>query len=144
MARTGLGNRPFGYGTPASQGLAPIKVIVSNFVGVNKDYEIDEKTGELAQMPVTRQRVFLAISETLRSSVARPLDGILLPKKITEKFEREVADAVTKALYQLIEVDEVIEIDSIEVVHEGSRAKIIVSYTDLSTKQLETVSTTSI
>jgi len=132
----GIGSTPFGYGTPTTAGTLPKRVAAANYLNpATKDYEQDPDTGELAQMPIVRQRVLLALTETFGSSSARPTDGILTPRKIGKDFQRAMADAVRQALRQLIEVERAIRVDDVTVRHEGSRAITTLSYTDLATGQ---------
>lgn len=138
MAR--IGSTPFGVGTPATAAALPKRIAVANWVNpTTKDYETDPDTGELAQMPLTRQRVLLALIESYGSSSVRPRDGVSLPRKIGANFRREVTDAVAQALRQLIEVEQVIRLDDVTVDSSGMRAIITVSFTDLTTGQAQSV-----
>lgn len=105
------------------------------------DYEIDQTTGQLKQMPRTRQRVLLALITLQKSATASPGFGNQLPRKMGTAFEIQTKQAVLFALRHLTESEQVIRIESI-VVERGrnSRARVTLSYTDLETNLPDQVS----
>lgn len=126
---------PFGLGTPIPATAPPTGEAGVRFIDpATGDYQQDPVTRQLAQMPTTRQRVLLAVM-TLRNSMSVNREfGIRLPRKMGTFFESEVTQAVRAALQHLTDTEAVIRIDSI-LVERGaaSRARITVSFTDLTT-----------
>lgn len=106
-----------------------------------KDYEVNEATGNLKQMPGVRQQVFLAISTIQGTANPNPRFGIRLPNKMNNSFENECKSAVKSALSHLTDVDPpIIEINKIQVTKgRNSRAEILIDYTDLSTGEPDQV-----
>jgi len=99
------------------------------------DYENDGDTGQLKQMPGTRQRVLLAIKTIRGSATANPRFGKLSPTKMGAQFEAEEEAAVRSALAHLTREDApVIRIDDIRVTRIATgRSLTVLSYTDLTT-----------
>lgn len=127
----GLG--PFGLGTPATAPDPPSGQAGSRYLNPQtKDYELDATTGQLAQMPATRQRVLLALMTKLKSATTAQKFGASMPTKMGTTFEAEVQQAVRLALFHLTDTEPVIRIDGILVERgRGSRARVTVSYTDI-------------
>lgn len=130
-----LGTGPFGLGTPISDAAPAAGPTGSRFINpITGDYEQDPDTKHLKQMPGTRQRVVLALTTLLGSSSVIPKFGVRFPKKMGQTFDAKCQQAVRSALRQLTEVEEVVRIDGITVEKGlGGRARIVVSWTDLST-----------
>jgi len=129
----GLG--AFGLETPDEAPEPPTGQPGSRYINpATGDYEIDATTGQLKQMPRTRQRVLLALITLRKSASMVPGFGNSLPNKMGTAFEVQVRQAVRLALKHLTETEEAIRIDSI-LVERGanSRARVTVSYTDLET-----------
>lgn len=126
---------PFGLGTPIPATAPPTGTAGTRYLNpATGDYEQDPVTRQLAQMPTTRQRVLLAVM-TLRDSMSVNRGfGVRLPRKMGTFFESEVTQAVRAALRHLTDTEQVIRIDSITVERgSGSRARIVISFTDLTT-----------
>jgi hypothetical protein len=126
---------PCGLGTPISGDPPPLPGAGSRYINpASGDYEQDPTTKQLAQMPAVRQRVLLALITVIESSNAAPGLGIRLPRKMGTTYEAEVRAEVMLALNQLVEVEKVIRVDSIEVLRgAGGRSQITVSFTDTTT-----------
>src|SRR6478609_537906 len=136
----GLG--PCGFGTPISADPIPAGPVGCRFIDPSTgDYAIDIATRQFQQMPPLRQRVLLALTTLFRSNNAVPGFGIKLPQKLGSNYQVEVTNAVNAAVYQLTSIEKIMQIDSI-VAQKGSggRSLITVSYTDLTTKQKDSVS----
>jgi hypothetical protein len=132
---------PFGVGTTAPAVSAPTPGGGVRYIDpATKDYEYDSTTGQLAQMPTVRQRVLLAVM-TLQGSVSvNTAKGILLPRKMGGQFDVEMKQSVRTALYQLTDVEAVLSIDDIKVEPgQGGRARVTITYTDLTTGEEDTV-----
>ncbi len=131
-----LGSTPFGAGTPLPAGAPPtgLSTFVRFIDGVTGDFQQDAATGHLAQMPLVRQRVFLALVTRLGSSSVLPGFGLKRPTKIDNSIVRTMQAAARVALYQLTDVEKVVRIDDliVEQVTSG-RVQLTVLYTDLST-----------
>ena len=141
-----IGQTPFGYGDPTEVS-APIDNLQADTARylnpLTKDWQIDSDTGEYARMPAIRQRVLLALTTIKGSAMGLPDFGVELPKVMDAAFDRRVAASVRLALYQLSDVEKVIRIDGVEVERTTIRATVTVSYTDLTTGQPDSVSTTA-
>lgn len=141
----GAGVTAAGIGEPATIVDNPEPSDGSMYINpYTKDYELDASTGQLAQMPPVRQMVLLALSTIKGTATALPWLGISYPSKITQSFESECIASVNAALSHLTrEDDPQITIDRVSVeVASGiqGRAKITVSYTDLTTGEYDAVS----
>jgi len=135
----GLG--PFGLETPDDPPEPPTGTAGSRYINpATGDYETDGVTGQLKQMPRTRQRVLLALVTLRRSASTSPGFGGKYPRKMGTTFEIETRQAVLFALKHLIEVEKAIRIENILIERGlGSRARITVSYTDLDTNEPDQV-----
>lgn len=104
------------------------------------DYEV-LSTGELARMPVVRQRVLLAVTTLLGSSSVVPGFGAQIPRKIDATWERRARNSIRLALSQLADVERVIRIDTILFAETNTvgRRQITISYTDLVTTENDAV-----
>ena len=103
-----LGLFPFGIGTPVSVTDPPdaADTQFSRYINPGSgDYEVDDVTGHLKQMPPVRQRVLLALKTTLGSSNALPGLGVDKPKKIGTNFQDIMKRRVREALVQLTDVE---------------------------------------
>lgn len=131
----GAGSTPAGVGAPEAAPLPPtIDGGVRYINPATGDYELDPATGQYAQMPIIRQRVMIALLTVKRSSTVLPDLGIIRPTKMGDRFQAEMEQSVREALHQLTDIEQVIEIDFVTVERgAGGRARITVSYTDLTT-----------
>lgn len=134
----------FGLSTPLVAPDPPSGSAGSRWINpASGDYELDGQTGQLKQMPGTRQRVLLAIM-TIKGT-ASPVSrfGITLPTKMGTTFENECKVATRDALAHLTSGDNpVIRINSITVERgKSSRARITVDWTDITTGEPDQVST---
>lgn len=139
LMQFGLG--PFGLETPDTPPDVPTGEAGSRFINpATGDYEKDGVTGQLKQMPRTRQRVLLALITLRRTASTSPGFGSKLPRKMGTAFEIETRQAVLYALRHLTDVEKVIRIESL-LVERGlnSRARVTVSYTDLDTNEPDQV-----
>lgn len=135
----GLG--AFGLETPDEAPDPPTGPPGSRYINpATGDYELDQTTGQLKQMPRTRQRVLLALITLQKSATGVPAFGNFLPRKMGTAFEVQVKQAVLFALRHLTDSEQVIRIEAI-IVERGrnSRARVTVSYTDLETNQPDEV-----
>lgn len=135
---------PFGVGTPATAEAPPTKAPVNAaFIDYRtRDYVIDAE-GAIARMPITRQRVLLALSTLLGSSSVQPEAGLALPRRIDESYPQRAKAAILQALAFLVPNDIAISSDDIEVDTTSivGRVQIAVSYVDLHTGQPDQVTT---
>jgi hypothetical protein len=131
----GFGVGPAGLGTPVTTAAPPDGPAGSRFIDpAVKDYAQDPSTGQQKQMPKVRQQVLLALT-TLRGSASTLRDfGARVPRKMGDRFQAEVTNAVKAALQHLTDTQKVIRIDSIKAIHgRGGRAEITVAWSDLTT-----------
>jgi phage baseplate assembly protein W len=136
----GFGSAPFGssgagLGVPVHASAPPDGPAGSRFIDpVTKDYAIDSTTGQLQQMPPIRQRVLLALTTVLGSATTLPGFGMTFPRKMGDRFEGQVKNAVAAALYQLTTVEKVIRVTNV-IVEKGAagRSRTTVQYVDTST-----------
>lgn len=144
----GIGTTPLGPTTPAGFAVAPELAdpptdypTESRFIDpISKDWVPDTGNSyEWQRMPTTRQRVFLALTTVKGSNAALFGFGFDLPRKMDSAFDRRVTTAVQSALYQLLQVERRITLDSVSVERTAQRAVITVSYTDLETGEEDTV-----
>lgn len=135
LGSASFGAFPFGLGTPVEAAIPPTGFPGSRYINPGSgDYEVDADSGQLAQMPGTRQRVLLALKTLKGSSSVLPEFGILLPRKIDQAIDLRVRDAVRVALSHLTDVDKVIRIESVLVSRRTTgRLAVTLAYTDLST-----------
>jgi phage baseplate assembly protein W len=135
-----IGSTPFGVGTPAvSQ--APPETHLRNAAFIDyreRDYVFDSE-GELERMPVTRQRVLLALATRRGSSSIMPEFGLALPARIDSSFNERAQQAVLDALSHLVGTAIEIEEIRVDVGYPVGRVKITVSYTDLTTRESQEV-----
>ena len=144
---TGFGVMPFGLGpfgleTPDDPPTPPTGTAGSRYINpATGDYEVDETTGQLKQMPRTRQRVLLALITMRRTVPTAPRFGANLPRKMGTSFEVEVRQSVALALQHLVN-ERAIDLQQI-VVERGrnSRARVTVNYIDLDTDEPDFVET---
>jgi len=98
-----------------------------------RDYVL-RSDGELERMPITRQRVLLALSTLLESSTVQPEFGVRLPGIIDQQDEAAVRSAVRVALRHLTSDGSVllkaVTVNSSDVI---GRSQITVEYEDTST-----------
>jgi hypothetical protein len=128
----GFGSTPFGVGTPLPADEPPGATTgLSRYLNPNTgDYLYDTTTRQLAQMPLNRQRVLIALLTERGSSVVRSL-GIVGPKKMGTNFDAEMSSAVRSALRPLVEAG-AIRIEQIIPRRESTgRGGAVVVYTDL-------------
>lgn len=138
MAGFGLmpfGTGPMGLGTPVSASLPPDGPAGCRYINpATRDYQIDDSTGQFAQMPKARQQVLLAITTLVKSATTLDWFGIRTPRKMGDRFQAEIETSVRTALRHLTETQKVIRIDSIDARRgAGGRALITVGFTDLTT-----------
>lgn len=132
---TPMGLAPFGLGTPLAAPNAATGTWGSRFLDpLTKDWSLDPATGQYRQMPPVRQRVYFALAETFGSSTVRRDDGLLLPDKMGDGFERLQEAAVRQALRQLTDVERVIRLTLVLTNKLSSqRAHTLVQWVDLTT-----------
>lgn len=131
---------PFGTGGPAT-GVAPPtrKVTGARFIDpVTKDYVYDEE-GAYQRMPITRQRVLLAVTTEFRSSTVLP-DGIRMPKRMGSSWEQKARIEVERILQPMIR-DKSMQLLSVvaERVPPTGRSLITISFIDLASGQRDSV-----
>lgn len=132
---------PFGTGTPvvaqAPPENAPDGARYLN--PASRDYEQGDD-GEYLRMPSTRQRVLLAVMTELGSMSVAPNDGLRLPKKMNEHFERKAAIEVRRVLQPMIR-EGALRLDAVTTVERVStgRARIRIDFTDLATRQRDSL-----
>ncbi len=128
-----FGTGPAGLGDPVEASAPPTGSAGVRFLSVKTgDYEQDDDTGQLKQIPASRQKVVLALRTIEGSSSALTTFGIKHPRKMGDRFEAEMRNAVQVALRHLTETQKVIRIDQIIVEKgAGGRSKTTVVYTDI-------------
>ena len=138
-----LGSTPFGVGTPLPAGPPPVgnSGLCRYLDGLTGDYAIDHVTGHLASMPVTRQRVLLAILTVKGSSSVLPNMGIRRPPKIDATTTWAMQREVERGLAPLVD-EHAIRIDriAVEQVEGSGRIRVTVSFTDLQTGKPDSAS----
>jgi hypothetical protein len=136
------GSSPAGVGEPEEGSPLPDAVGGCRWIDpATGDYEIDTSSGAFAQMPANRQRVMIALLTARGSSSVLPDLGLTRPTKMGDRFQAEMEQAVRQALEQLTDVEQIIRLDFVEVLRgSGGRARITVSYTDLTTGEEDAVS----
>jgi len=139
----GAGTGPAGLGTPVTSSAPPDGPAGSRWINsATKDYEQDTATGQLKQMPKTRQQVLLAVTTLRRSASTLDWFGIRTPRKMGDRFQAEAEQAVRAALRHLTDAQKVIRLDSVKAEHgSGGRGRITVSFTDTATGLRDSVST---
>ena len=145
-----VGTSPFGLGQPTTTAEPPtVKVLAGlatpgcRYLDPNtRDYVHDDDSGQLAQMPTTRQRVLLALLTVKGSSTVLPNLGVRMPRKITEAFERETQHAVQSALHRLTVIERVVAVRAIKVERLAGtgRVGVTVEFVDLTTGEEDAVS----
>lgn len=137
-----LGTSPFGIGTPVAAQPLPEGPAGSRYLDpLVGDYRVGQ-LGQLGQMPPVRQRVLLALRTLRGSSTVLPGFGLVLPRKLDEKAEANVRNAVLAALRRMTDVERVLRVESVVAQkHPGGRLAVLVAFSDLTTGQRDTVST---
>jgi hypothetical protein len=133
----------FGLSTPAVAPAPATGPVGSRWINpATKDYELNPQTKNLKQMPLTRQRVLLALLTIQGSSTTASRFGVSLPTKMGNTFEIECKNATRAALSHLTSGNSPdIVIDRIDVERgKSGRAQITVTYTDLNTGEQDFVS----
>lgn len=143
---TGFGTAPcgefaMGFGEDAEiQGPPEDPIVGATFINPRtRDYEVNDD-GAYQRMPTTRHRVLMLLMTEFESAVQVDGDepiGLRLPEKIGPSFKQQADQAVRSCLVPLandIRIDDV----TTNVLNTG-RVEIIVSYTDLTTGNSDTV-----
>lgn len=135
---TPLGYAPFGMPAITAAPIPPPpNKILSRYINPKtKDYQVGP-TGELATMPVVRQKMLIALTTVKDSSTTLPEFGNNPPVKIDENYALAMADSVRVATKHIIDAQEA-RIDSVNIETFGVNRNtpiVIVSYTDLTTGQ---------
>lgn len=140
-----FGNSIFGWGQPATTDKRPENLVVARWINPDtNDLEI-LADGTFAGMPAVRQRVLLLLRTSLGSAKAdgsRTLGSTIREiKRIDETTQRKVQVAVRTALHQLIAVEKLINLDSVQVnaVSPAGRLEVVISYTDLTSQDEDNV-----
>lgn len=135
-----FGITPFGTGTPAVA-QAPPESPPEGARYLNpstRDYE-QGSDGEYKRMPITRQRVLLALTTLYNSSSVLIGQGLKLPRKMDRHFEQRARVAVETVLRPLV-LERAIRLDGVAVERTSTgRARIRVDFTDLATRQRDSV-----
>jgi hypothetical protein len=140
FANSPLGITPFGTGTPAVAQAPPANPPEgARYLNpATRDYERDDE-GEYKRMPVTRQRVLLALTTLFNSSSVLVNQGLKLPKKMDVHFEQRVRVAVQNELAFLVS-EGAMRLDGVTVERTTiGRARIKVDFTDLATRERDSV-----
>lgn len=130
IGSSNVGVAPFGPGAPAIAAEPTPPPQGAKFINYRTgDYERDE-TGAYRRMPVTRQRVQLAVMTRFRSAGADLDLGTKFPEKIGDNFERRVQQEIRRALSRLIAEGEIV-LNGVSVVDDGTlgRRAIVIDYT---------------
>jgi hypothetical protein len=106
----------------------------------SRDYTIDVTTGHLTQTTPVRQRVQIRLCTELTSASADAALGMGRIAKMGDRFEKEVEALVYRALHQEIEVERIVEIQSIFTKKGPRRAAVHVRFVDLTTGEGHEVS----
>lgn len=92
-------------------------------------------------MPAVRQRVLLTLLTRKGSSTVLRDWGVRMPRVMGNTFERDVEASVREALRQMVEVEKVMQINSILVERGQMRCKVTVVYMDLTTRRQDLATT---
>lgn len=136
-----MGQFPLGYSAAAAGIEPPDGPAGSRYLNPGSgDYELDDDTRQLKQMPALRQRVLLTIRTALGSSTALPGFGIGIPDRMGNGFERKIAERIHLAFGRMTDTEKVMRIEQIVVAKVSSgRAAVTLVYTDLSTGEQDQV-----
>lgn len=130
-----FGSGSYGLGVPGEAALPTQSPAGSRFLNPStRDYQYDDDSGQLAQMPTLRQRVLLTVMTEYGSIPTQPTFGIRRPKKMGDTFEAEMKAAVRSALAYLTDAEKVMRIDQILVRKgAGGRSETTIVFTDMTT-----------
>lgn len=134
-----VGSTPFGAGTPA-EAIAPPENLpeaarfINHFTG---DYEAADD-GEYKRMPITRQRVLIALGTLFGSSSVVPDLGAKLPDIIDDSYDRRAEQAIRRAVEDMVVAQE-IRVEAVIIERQGGRVTHTVKYRDLTTSNPDTV-----
>lgn len=147
IGTSSIGLAPFGIGTPNTSATVPTSLPErARFLNpTTRDYERDpDNGGEYKRMPVTRQRVLLAITETKGSSTARPDDGTARPRKLDDRYPQRMRNAITEALSNvpgLVDgarpAAKLLDVRAERSANNTGRARVVVQYDDLTDNEAE-------
>ncbi len=131
-----VGGFPVGFSSPTTATAPATPTRYVRAIGVDtKDYAIDA-TGAFARTSPVRQRVVLALCTMIESSNVQRDWGISRPPKMGRNFEAQVEAAVRKAMWQLVDVEKLVAIESVTVERgSGGRARATMLFRDLTTDQ---------
>lgn len=137
---SGIGGFPCGFAPPVTADDPPDPPDQAAYLNyLTSDYEVGD-TGEVERMPITRQRVLLALATAMGSSTVLQDFGQKLPGIIGPNDEADVRIAVESALSHLIAEDAIV-LNSVTVDHGNpiGRSTITVDYTDTATDENDAV-----
>jgi phage baseplate assembly protein W len=141
LGMTAGGISPFGVGAPDGAFAPPdTRPTASRFVNWRtKDYEVAEN-GEVKRMPTVRHRVLMALGMTKGSSSVLPEDGLQLPDRIDNRYAQLAEQRIRAALSSLVKAKE-LRINFVRITRTEITGRVdhLVSYTDLTTGNAETV-----
>jgi hypothetical protein len=135
-----LGGFPCGFSPPMTADDPPDPPENARFLDyLTSDYVVGDD-GEVERMPITRQRVLLALATRLESSTVLRDFGAQLPGVIGPNDENDVRIAVETALRHLI-AEGALVLNSVTVDHGNpiGRSAITVDYTDTATNERDAV-----
>jgi len=117
---------------PDEQDEPPTGINLSRYVDIaNGTYRLRDTSTLYATMPNVRQRVVII------------LRTMTYPKKMTKSFETEIAQEVRKRMRQMVEIEKRATLDGVTVERNADgvrgRALLVVSFTDLSTRERDSV-----
>lgn len=126
---------PFGVGTVATITAPPADPpTYCRYINPgSRDLEIDTSTRHFKQMPKLRQRVLLTLLTLRGSSTVLPDVGVDMPKKLGDRSEPRIRNAVYRAFYRMTTVEKVMRIDGLLISRNVGRVTITLVYTDLTT-----------
>ena len=141
FADSPLAVTPYGTGTPvAAQAPPDDPPAEARYLDpATRDYERGTD-GAYLRMPKTRQRVLLALTTLRDSSTVMLGKGLKLPLRMGPAWAHQAEIAVRAELAPLV-ADGSIRIDRVTVSRNVGRARILVDYVDLVTRQRDTVIT---
>ena len=131
---------PFGTGPPAIAQAPPSNPPrEARYLNpATRDYEQDGE-GEYKRMPITRQRVLLALTTLFNSSSVLVNKGLKLPKKMDRHYDQRVRVAVQNELAFLVK-EGAAKLDGVTVERPSvGRARIRVDFIDLATRERDSV-----
>lgn len=108
---------------------------------VTRQLEISTATGHFVSMPRLRQRVLIILMTVRGSSSVLQRFGLEVPDKILSTIQADMQQSVARAFDRMVRVEKSMRIDDVTIdVGSFGRVGIVLTYTDLATRQSDQVS----